>query len=172
MLVTILIFLSRVVDVTLMTFRTLMVVQGRKVPAAILGFFEVGVYVIALGKVVGSLDHLPHLISYCLGFAAGNYVGIQLENRLALGMLSAKITVKGDSSPEMISDLRDHGFGVTEIDARGKDGPRKMLSMVFNRKDLRNLEEIVKSYDNSAFMVVNSASPITGGFIRRRSLKK
>lgn len=166
-----LIFLSRVVDVSLATFRTLMIVQGRKLHAALFGVFEVAIYILALGKVVDSLDNPWNFIAYCLGFAAGNYVGIMLEGRLALGMLSARVTVSASVSDELIANLRANDYGVTVIDARGKDGPRKILSIVFNRKDLRRLEELVKEFDQSAFMVVNNISPIYGGYIRQ-GLKK
>ncbi len=77
-------------DVTLSTIRTLMVVQSRKVQAAIIGFFEVIIYVTALGKVVGSLDNPFNLLAYGLGFACGTYVGITVENKIALGNLGAK----------------------------------------------------------------------------------
>ena len=83
------IFFARVVDVTCSTIRTLMVVQGRKLHAAIIGFFEVTVYITALGKVVDSLDNPMNLLVYGLGFACGNYVGIMVENRIALGNLGA-----------------------------------------------------------------------------------
>jgi len=79
-----LIFFARVVDVTLATIRTLMVVQGRKVQAAMIGFFEVGIYITVLGKVVSGLDNPFNLLAYCAGYAAGNYVGITIENKIAL----------------------------------------------------------------------------------------
>jgi len=110
-----LIFFARVVDVTLSTIRTLMVVQGRKPLAALIGFFEVGIYISVLGKVVTSLDNPYNLLAYCAGFAAGNYVGITIENKIALGNLSAQIILKTAENKELVDTLRDNGFGVTVI---------------------------------------------------------
>ena len=106
----ILIFVSRVCDVSLATIRTLMVVQGRKVQAAAIGFFEVIIYIVALGEVVSSLDNPMNLLFYALGFAAGNYVGIMIENKIALGNLGAQIILKTDDNKELIDRLRENTF--------------------------------------------------------------
>lgn len=164
-LVALLIFLSRILDVTMMTFRTLMVVQGRRVAAAIFGFFEVLIYVVVLTKMVSTLDNPLHLFAYCLGYATGNFLGVTLDEKFALGRLSARVVVSPEVSIPLVERLREEGFGVTVIDGEGKDGPRKMLSLVFNRKLLKNMEQIIRQYDEKAFVVVNQINPISGGFI-------
>ncbi|NLY09803.1 MAG: DUF2179 domain-containing protein [Tissierellia bacterium] len=163
--IAILIFISRIVDVSLNTIKTLMMVQGRKLPASIIGFFEVGIYVLALGKIVGALNNPVYFIAYCSGFSAGTYLGITLENKLALGLLSGRITIAPEKADMLADILRENRFGVTVIEATGKDGPRKLLSIVFNRKDLRKIEKLIKEYDDRAFMVVNHIHPVSGGYI-------
>ena len=93
-----LIFLARVSDVSLGTIRTLMVVQGRKWQAALIGFFEVTIYVVVLGTVVSNLKNPMNLLSYSLGYACGNFVGITIENKIGLGNLAAQIILKISSS--------------------------------------------------------------------------
>ncbi len=159
-----LIFFARVLDVSMATMRTLMVVQGRKVPAALIGFFEVGIYVTALGKVVGALNNPLNLLAYCAGFATGNFVGIAIENRIAMGNLSAQIILKNANNLDMIETLRLNGFGVTILEAQGLEGPREILNVVMNRKDMRKLQSIVDSIDTNAFITVNSITPIRGGY--------
>lgn len=159
-----LIFFARVLDVSLSTVRTLMVVQGRKVQAAAIGFFEVGVYVTVLGKVVNSLDNPLNLLAYCLGFAAGNYVGITIENKIALGNLSAQIIPGENTKDELLDALRENGFGVTVLVGEGLKGSREIFNVVLNRKDLKRLREIVESIDKDAFLTVNNISPIRGGY--------
>lgn len=160
-----LIFLSRVVDVSLTTVRTLMVVQGRKVQAAIIGFFEVGIYVTALGFVVKDLSDNPlKLFIYCLGFATGNYVGITIENKIALGNLSAQIILRDSENRDLVQTLRDNGFGVTVIQGEGINGPKEVLTVALNRKDLRFLKNLVYEYEEKAFITVNSINPISGGY--------
>lgn len=164
------IFLARVSDVTLATIRTLMVVQGRKVQAAIIGFFEVSIYVTALSKVVGSLDNVGNLLAYALGFSCGNFVGITIENRIALGNLEAQVVLKRDNNVELIEKLRESGFGITVLEGQGREGTREILQMAINRKDLEKLKGIVYGYDEEAFITVNSISPISGGYFS--SIKK
>ncbi len=158
------IFLARVADVTLATIRMLMVVQGRKIHAAIIGFFEVSIYVTALSKVVGNLDNPGNLLAYALGYACGNYIGITIENRIALGNLAAQVILKEENNIELIKKLRDSGFGVTVLHGEGKEGSREILQIAINRKDLANLKNIVYSYDKEAFITTNSVNPISGGY--------
>lgn len=159
-----LIFLARVVDVSMATTRTLMVVQGRKAQAAMIGFFEVGIYVTALGKVVSSLDNPFNLLAYCAGFAAGNFVGITIENKIALGNLSAQIIMKNVNNAELVDALRQNGFGVTILEAQGIEGPREILNVVLNRKDMKKLKGVVDSIDNHAFITINNITPVRGGY--------
>jgi len=159
------IFFARVTDVTLATIRTLMVVQGRKVQAACIGFFEVGIYVMVLGRVVSDLDNPLSLLAYCLGFATGNIVGITIENKIALGNLMAQIISKiPDEEHKLVSQLRETGFGVTILEGEGKTGKREILHVALNRKDLVKLRNVVYEFDADAFLTVNNINPINGGY--------
>lgn len=159
-----LIFAARVIDVTLATFRTLMVVQGRKLHAAIIGFFEIIIYITALNQVVSNLDNIGNLLAYGLGFACGNYVGITLEGKIGLGNLSAQIILKKEDNEELINELRECGFGVTKIIGQGKEGNRDILNVVINRRDLDSLKKVIYNYDSNAFITTNTISPISGGY--------
>ena len=159
-----LIFLARVVDVTLATIRTLMVVQGRKTQAALIGFFEVGIYITVLGKVVSGLDNPFNLLAYCAGYAAGNFVGITIENKIALGNLSAQIILATADNHELVDALRANGFGVTIIQGEGIKGPKEVLNIALNRKDLNKLKKLIYEFDMDAFITVNSTNPISGGY--------
>ncbi|MGM0396920.1 MAG: DUF2179 domain-containing protein [Bacillota bacterium] len=162
-----LIFFARMLDMSMATVRTLMVMQGRKFQAAFIGFFEVGIYVMVLGKVVSSLDNPLNLLSYSFGFAAGNYVGIMLENKIALGNLSAQIILKTANNDILTDKLREQKFGVTSYEGQGLEGPREILTVALNRKDLPRLKRIVDTIDPNAFITVNSISPIRGGYFTR-----
>ncbi len=159
-----LIFLARVTDVSMATVRTLMVVQGRKIQAAFIGFFEVMVYVAALSKVVNGLNDPRNLIAYALGFATGNYMGILIESKIALGNLTAQIILKREDNADLIQSLRENGFGVTVLEGYGKEGMREVLHIVLKRKDLKVLENILHDHDEEAFITVNPITPIMGGY--------
>lgn len=164
----ILIFVSRLVDVSLGTFRTLMVVQGRKFPAAVIGFFEITLYVVVLGKVVSNLDNIYNLLSYSLGFATGNYLGIKIENKIALGRLAVRVILKSEDNEEIIGVLRDAGFGVTVVQGAGREGVREILNIIIDRKKLTELQNIFTEYDDTAFIMVNSINPIRGGYFPKK----
>jgi len=159
-----LIFAARVTDVTLATLRMLMVVQGRKVYSACIGFFEILIYVTALNQVVNNLDNVGNLLAYALGFACGNYIGITIENKIALGTLAVQIIHKGDNNQELVEELREAGFGVTIFAAQGREGSRDVISAVIRRKDLEKIKKIVYKFDPDAFIITNSISPISGGY--------
>lgn len=158
------IFFARVVDMSLSTVRMLMVVQGRKTQAAVIGFFEATVYIVALGKVMGSLNDPWKILAYGLGFACGNVVGIAIENKIALGNLEAQIVLRGTENDYLVDKLRDNKFGVTLIEAQGKEGPKDVLIVALNRKDLNRLEKIVHDFDKRIFITVNNINPISGGY--------
>lgn len=159
-----LIFLARVSDVSLGTIRTLMVVQGRKWQAALIGFFEVTIYVVVLGTVVSNLSNPLNLLSYALGYACGNFVGITIENKIGLGNLAAQIILKASDNKELIEILRSKNFGVTVIQGEGREGSREILNVVIKRKSLDVLRDIVYGYDEKVFITVNNINPISGGY--------
>ncbi|NLY76866.1 MAG: DUF2179 domain-containing protein [Tissierellia bacterium] len=161
-----LIFTARVLDVTLATLRMLMVVQGRKLYSAFVGFFEIIIYITALNQVVSNLDNIGNLLAYALGFACGNYVGIMIEEKIALGTLEVQIIHKGKSSEEMVEELRNEGFGVTILTGQGREGSRDVIKAVIRRKDLMRIKKLVYKYDPNAFIITNSISSISGGYFR------
>lgn len=161
------IFFARVCDVTLATMRTILVVQGRKVPAAVLGFFEIIIYVLALNTVMSNMDNILNVIAYGLGFAAGNYVGIAIEDRLALGTISTQIIVPIESRCDVLEALYDRGFGATSVAGHGYERESAILIAVINRRDYRKLNYIVKKIEPSSFITVNSVTKWTGGFFKK-----
>ncbi|WP_416198538.1 MAG: UPF0316 protein [Sporanaerobacter sp.] len=159
-----LIFFARIADVSMSTFRTLMVVQGRRAQAAVIGFFEIIIYVMALGKVVNGLSDPGNLLAYALGFACGNFVGITIEEKVALGNLFAQVILKGTQNEELLNKLREEGFGITVVEGYGKEGTRQILNIALNRKDLDSLKRIIYESDSDAFITVNSIKPVSGGY--------
>jgi uncharacterized protein YebE (UPF0316 family) len=165
-----LIFLARVADVSLGTLRMLMLVKGRRLPSAIIGFFEVLIYVNALGRVVNQLDRWEYLLVYALGFASGNILGIILEERMALGYVGAEVVV-GANSDELVDLLRNSGFGVTVAEGWGKDGPKDILTVITKRKEMPRLMDLVNQHDANSFTIVMDARKTMGGYYRSNKSK-
>jgi len=165
-----LIFFARVVDVSLFTVRTLMVVRGQRIAAALIGFFETLVYILALKYVVSQLDNVWSLLFYALGFSTGNIVGSWLEEKLAIGNLTVQVITK--TKPlELCARLRKEGYGVTVLEGQGRDGIRHILNIILPRKSLTKLMKQVDEWDFSAFITVFDTRAIKGGVVFNRKGK-
>ncbi|MCL6450040.1 MAG: DUF5698 domain-containing protein [Acetobacteraceae bacterium] len=165
------VFGARVIDVSLSTVRTLMLVRGRKFEAAAIGFFEVSVYIVALGLVVSDLQDPLKLVVYALGFATGNLVGSLVEERLALGYLTVEAIVKEPEGFTLAEALRDGGFGVTTVVGRGREGPSHVLFVSVRRRSLRRLLSLLKKHSPQAFVTVLETRGVRGGVFDFRQRK-
>ena len=159
------IFGLRITDMSLDTLRMLFVVRGRKGIAWVLGFCQSAVFVIAITRVLSDLSNPLMVLGYAAGFATGNVLGMIIEERLAVGHLKLQIVSQGNGHA-LAKALRDCGYGVTEIPARGKDGTVGLLSASVLRKDLAHVRQIVHETDEAAFMTSEDVRPIRRGFWR------
>jgi uncharacterized protein YebE (UPF0316 family) len=161
-----LIFLLRVTDMTLDTLRVLMVMRGKKGIAWVLGFFQSAIFILAISSVLTGLDNPLNVIGYAAGFATGNVVGMWIEERLAIGHVS--ITIVSSRRGAAIADhLRERGFAVTEIPARGKDGMVSLLSSSVLRKSVDDVRKLVNDIDPDAFITAEDVRPF-GRFLALR----
>ncbi|MEW6243494.1 MAG: DUF2179 domain-containing protein [Bacillota bacterium] len=165
------IFFARVIDVTFATLRLLMVVRGKKLEAAALGFFEVMIYILALSRVVGALNNPINLIVYAAGFATGSIVGSWVEERLALGYLTVEAIPSCGHAEILSEDLRDRGFGVTVINGEGREGIRKILFITVPRRNLPEVFKIMQKNDPAAFITVLDTRRTRGGVFPYRKSK-
>jgi uncharacterized protein YebE (UPF0316 family) len=157
----VLIMCMRICDVTIGTFRTILVVQARKYYAAIAGFFEVLIWITAMRYIVQHMDNIYNLFGYAVGFAIGNILGITLEQKVALGYCEVNI-ISQQHAAEIATKLRESKFGVTTLQAEGKSGELSMLMVIIKRKFLNDLMEIVESVDKGAFINVQMSRPFRG----------
>jgi len=147
----VLIFLSRVTDVTAGTMRTIAIIHGRTKISFVLGFLEVSLWLVVITTVVDKVIHTPILgVFYALGFATGNVVGIRLERRLAFGHIILKV-LSLDHGLEISRKLRQAGFAVTTFQGEGLSGPVIELYIVCLRKDLPSALVIVRAIEPNAF---------------------
>jgi uncharacterized protein YebE (UPF0316 family) len=159
------IFALRVTDMTFDTLRLLFVVRGSKGLAWILGFMQSMIFVVAITTVLSNLGNQLNLVGYAAGFATGNVVGILLEERMAIGYIHLQI-ISSRRGVVLAKELREHGFAVTEIPARGKDGMVSVLSLSVRRKQVLAVEEIVHECDEGAFVTSENVRPMRRGFWR------
>lgn len=93
-----LIFFARVFDVSLGTLRIIFTARGRRYLAPLLGFVEVFIWIVIVSQITRGADNLAAYLAYAAGFAAGNYVGIWIDNRLAIGNLILRMILPDEGS--------------------------------------------------------------------------
>lgn len=168
-----LIFLARICDVTIGTLRIVMISKGQKRLAPILGFFEVLIWLIAIGRIMQNLDNWVCYIFYAAGFATGNYIGMLLEEKLAVGITQIQIFTSGDAT-ELIQTMIRAGYGITSLEAEG-GASGKMVSIIYciaKRTELDKIAAIIKAHHPEAFYAYadvryvnkNLFTPVSGKF--------
>lgn len=162
------IFLARVTDVSLQVFRLLLLTRGYALLASVTGFFEVAIFVMALGVVfAGGFDDPLKVIAYAGGFASGTLIGSIIEERMALGYVVIQVFPAKACCGELITTLRESNYGVTRVAGEGKYGPRDVLMVTAKRKDLRNLLKIMDRVAPEAFFNISDIRSIHGGVFPR-----
>jgi len=148
-----LIMFARIIDVSIGTLRIIFIAKRKMILAPVLGFFEVLVWLLAIEQIFKNLSNIACFMAYAGGFAMGNYIGMLLEKRLALGLEMIRIITKSDSS-ELIKHLIDFGNGITVVDGHGSTGPVKIIFSVIPRKKMKEAISLVNSIEPSAFYTV------------------
>jgi uncharacterized protein YebE (UPF0316 family) len=133
-----------------------------KAVAPILGFFEIMLWLLAIGQVMQNLTKVENYFAYALGFAIGNYIGISLEQKLALGKVVVQVITHRDAS-ELIAFLRNADFSVTVVDAEGSRGPVHLLFTVIRRSQLPFVTSHIRRFNPRAFYAVEDIRFVSGG---------
>jgi uncharacterized protein YebE (UPF0316 family) len=165
-----LIFFARILDVSIGTLRLIFVSKGYKIYAPILGFFEVVIWLIAIGQIMQHLDNFLCYLAYGLGFATGNYLGIYLDEKMSLGTVLIRVVPKVDTS-SLINHLRENSFGASLVDIEGMTGKLKMIFTIVKRKDLHEVLGIIRDHNPQAFVTIEDVRTAKEGFFRMQRKK-
>lgn len=164
----ILIFFARMCDVTLGTLRNVFIAKGFKNVVPIIGFFEVLIWLISMRQIMQHLDNPLCYIGFASGFAAGTYVGMFVERRLALGMQVLRI-ITHQNSDELITALKSENIGVTIIDGHGAKGPVKIIFTIMKRKDIEGIRKIIEKNNPSAFYSIEDVRVANQGVFPKKT---
>lgn len=162
-----LIFVSRIIDVSMDTLRIVFISKGDKIIAPILGFFEILIWLMAITRIMQNLDNVACYIAYAGGFAAGNYIGLRIEEKLAIGVQMFRIITQKDASL-LINYLSESGFGATSIEASGINGKVHVIYSVVKRNQNKRMISIINRFNPNAFYSiedirkVNEMNPTVG----------
>jgi uncharacterized protein YebE (UPF0316 family) len=157
-----LICLARIFDVAIGTLRIIFVAKGLKKLAPLLGFFEVLIWLLAISQVMQNLTNVVNYLAYAFGFAIGNYIGMWIEQKLALGMVVVRIITKVAAS-NLIDYMKEQNFGVTSIDGEGSNGPVNLIFTVIKRTDLPRVIEKIKQFNPKAFYSIEDVRFVSEG---------
>lgn len=163
------IFLARIIDVSLGTFRTIITVKGKSVYASMIGFVEILVWFLVVKEALNTPETGIWIgISYALGFAAGTYIGSVLSNKFIKGKLSVQV-ITSSHNHNLIDSLRASGYAVSvmDIEGRNKQENKYMLFIEIDNYRLEHLQNIIRAKDKKAFMVVNETKYVQNGYFNK-----
>lgn len=152
-LLPVMIFFGRICDVTLGTLRIIFVSKGEKYKAPIVGFFEVFIWVVIISQIFSQANSLIAYIAYAAGYAAGNYVGILVENRIAFGYQLLRVYTKKEAL-ELIKVLNSKDIGATFVKGEGAVSQVHIVEIVIGRKSLNEVIGIISDFDSKVFYLV------------------
>ena len=163
----IIIFLARIVDVSLATFVTVLTVKGKRGIATILGFIDVIIWFLVVKEALNTdIKSIWIALSYAGGYALGTFIGTTLSNKFIKGKISVQVVIN-ENDKDKVKIIRDKGFAVSQINCTGKDDVKKlMLFIEVDKKYLDNLKKIINSIDKDAFMIVNETKYVVNGFFK------
>jgi uncharacterized protein YebE (UPF0316 family) len=149
------IFLARICDVSLDTLRIIFISKGYKFVAPVIGFFEILIWIVVITRIMQNLDNWLCYVAYAGGFATGNFIGMLLDEKLAIGYEMVRVITKKDAHG-LTNALRKAGYGVTSVDAMGMQGEVGILYIVINRKKLNEIIAIINEYNPNAFYTIEN----------------
>lgn len=153
------IFFARVCDVSLGTFRHVMVIRGKKSIAFGLAFVESLIWVYAVSRVLTQISEPVTAFAFALGFATGTYVGITIEGFFKIGEQAVRIFTS--YGKELAPLIREKGYRVTVFDGNGRDGPVTMLFVQIKRRGTRKIVTLARDIDPACFIVVDDVTDIS-----------
>jgi len=168
-LLPLLIFFFRICDVSLGTIRVIFISKGLKYIAPVIGFFEVIIWLVAIGQVMNNITNVASYIAYGGGFAAGTFIGMKVEEKISLGTVVVRVITPEDPT-ELIGYLRQRSFGVTIAEGEGSKGKVRIILSVIKRQSLDEVTRGIRQHLPRAFYSVEEVRSVAEGvFPEKRS---
>lgn len=155
----VLIFTARLMDVTLATLRHILIYKNARAIVPALAFVEVTIWLLAISQIMQNLSNWACFIGFAGGFSAGTYAGMVIEEKLALGYQLVRIVTEGNSD-DLLSTLTKNRFGVTRIKAAGSMGNVEVFLVVSERRKLKDLLAIIKSMEPVPFYTIEDVRSV------------
>ena len=162
-----LIFLARICDVSIGTMRIIFVSKGKKNIAPVLGFFEVFIWIMAISKIMQNLDNYINYVAYAAGFATGNFVGMIIEEKVAMGFQMIRVFTY-NNGPALVQNLNTKGFGATTVEAHGAKEKVDIIYTIVQRTELDKVLDIINEFNPKAFFTIEDVRSVNEGIFPAR----
>ncbi|MCM0042178.1 MAG: DUF2179 domain-containing protein [Algoriphagus sp.] len=160
LLMPLLIFVARVSDVSINTLRFMFMMNGKKNIVPILGFFEALIWLLAIGQIFQNVDNPLSYLAYAGGFATGTYVGMTLDEKLALGRVLVRV-ITPKPLPVLLEFMKENNYRFTNVGGEGRYGKVNLLFTVMKRDQLQEFIAKVKATDEKAFYTIESVKRVS-----------
>ncbi|MFC1676725.1 DUF2179 domain-containing protein [Planctomycetota bacterium] len=164
-----LIFLARVADVSIGTIRLIFISRGLKYLAPLVGFFEILIWLLAIGQIMKNLSNPACYVAYAGGFAMGNFVGMWIAERLSLGVVLIRVVTKKDAA-ELVEYLKSADYGVTSVDGHGATGQVKVVFTIVPRREVKRVVDLIKKFNPNAFYTIEEVGFVEKGVLPPRQI--
>ncbi len=162
-----LIFLAETLVVTFSTLRSIFVARGFKKYAVCIGLLESTIWLFAIGQVVSNLSHWPCSVAYAVGFTFGSFLGMSIEERLAIGTQVVRI-ITSKPPAQLIHKLNEANFGVTCVEGDGATGPVNVIFTIVKRNQMKEVVRMLRTFDPHLFYTVEDIRSARKGVFRPR----
>ena len=158
--------LAKIVEITIQSLKTCMMVRGQRLKAAGLGLLECAIWGLVISTIIGTLgDNLFLLLFYCFGYATGLFLGSTLEGKIALGTSSLQLIANAENTKRIIEYLKQNSRGYTVFEGQGSKDKMNMIFTVVPRRDSAMLlKEIRGICENNVFVVMDDVNKYAGGY--------
>ena len=162
------IFFAKIIEVSISTIRVVFIGKGERVKGAILGFVEIMIWLVVVSSVLNNITEDPiKMLIYAAAFSLGNYLGVTIESKIAVGLASIQVVVNEKSGDILADILREQGYGVTIIEGKGKnESIKNLLFIQLKRKKIPEAVKLVKQHNPEAYITVNDIKSMVGGYIK------
>lgn len=157
---------AKIIEITIQSLKTCMMVKGQRLKAAGLGFVECTIWGLVISTIIGTLgDNIFLLAFYCVGYATGLFLGSTIENKIALGTSSLELIANDENAEIIVEYLRQNNRGYTIFEGHGSQEKMNMIFIVLPRKDTPGvLKKIRTLCNNKVFVVSSEVSKYAGGY--------
>lgn len=158
------IFFVRIVDVSLATLLTVLIVRGKRVLGSIIGFIDIVIWFLMVRQALTAADtSLWIVIAYAGGYGVGTYVGSWLEEKLAIGSYSIQVISRGERY-DLVDFLRGKGYAVSTIPCQGQKGNNLMLIIEVNRKKMKEIRKLIDETAPDSLIIVSDVKQVINGY--------